>query len=64
MLSIHPKVNDFGDKGETINETDETNKEDMKEFCIINADQKSENAKHIAKYDKLTTCKFWRKKNK
>ena len=52
MLSIHPEVQDFGDEGETNYETDEINKENMNEFCIFIADQKSENAKHKTKYDK------------
>ena len=46
MLSIHPEVQDFGDEDETNYETDEINKENMNEFCIFIADQKSENTKH------------------
>ena len=63
MPSIHPEVQDFSDEDETNYETDEINKENMKEFCILIADQKSENAKHTTKYDKQTLCKFCRKKN-
>ena len=42
MLSIHPEVQDFGDEDETNYETDEINKENMNEFWIFIADQKSE----------------------
>ena len=63
MLSIHPKVQDFGGEDETNYETEEINKENMKEFCIFIADQKSENTKHTTKYDKQTLCKFCREKN-
>ena len=42
MLSIHPEIQDFGDEGETNYETDEINKENMSEFRIFIADQKSE----------------------
>ena len=35
MLSIHPEVQDFGDKDETNYETDEINKEIMNEFRIF-----------------------------
>ena len=52
MLSIHPEVQDFGDEDETNYETDEINKENMNEFCIFIAEQKSENTKHATKYDK------------
>ena len=52
MLSIHPEVQDFGDEDETNYETDEINKENMNEFCIFIADQKSKNTKHKTKYDK------------
>ena len=41
MLSIHLEVKDFGNEDETNYETDEINKENMKEFCIFIADQKS-----------------------
>ena len=51
MLSIHPKVKDFGSEDETNYETDEINKENMKEFCIFIADQKSKNTKYATKYD-------------
>ena len=61
MQNIHPKVKDFGEKGETNYETDQINKENMKEFCIFIADQKSENTKYTTKYDKQTS-KFCRKK--
>ena len=44
MLSIHPEVRDFGDEDETNYKTDEINKENMSEFWIFFADQKSENA--------------------
>ena len=50
MLSIHPEVENFGDEDETNYETDEVNKENMDEFCIFIADQKSENKKHTTKY--------------
>ena len=63
MLSILPEVKDLGDEDETNYETDEINTENMKEFCLFIADQKSENAKHTTKYDKQTLCKFCRKKN-
>ena len=63
MLSIHLEVQDFGDEDETNYETDEFNKENMKDFCILIADQKLENTKHTTKYDKQTFCKFCRKKN-
>ena len=68
MLSIHPEVQHFVDEDETNYETDEINKENMNEFCIFIADQKSKiqnkkiiyfvfskkskNTKHKAKYDK------------
>ena len=62
MLSIHPEVQDLGDEDEMNYETDEINKENMNEFCIFIADQKSENTIHTTKYDKQTLCKFCRKK--
>ena len=40
MLSIHPEVKDFGNEVEMNYETDEINKENIKEFCIFIADQK------------------------
>ena len=52
MLRIHPEVQDFGNEGEMNYETIEINKENMKEFYIFIADQKSENTKHTTKYDK------------
>ena len=64
MLSIHPEVEDFGDKDETNYETEEVNKENMNEFCIFISNQKSKNTKYKTKYDKQTLCKFCRKKNK
>ena len=63
MLSIHPEVKDFGNEDETNYETDEINKENIKEFCIFIADQKSKNTKHTTKHDKQTLCKFCREKN-
>ena len=63
MLSIHAEVQDFGDEDETYYETDEINKENIKEFWIFIADQNSENTKHKTKYDKQTLWKFCRKKN-
>ena len=63
MQSIHPKVQDFGDEGETNYETEEVNKENMNESCIFIADQKSENTKHTTKYQKQTLCKLCRKKS-
>ena len=63
MQSIHPQVKDFGDKDEKNNETDEINKENMKEFCIFIADQKSEKTKYRTKYNKQNFCKFCRKTN-
>ena len=50
MLSIHPEVQDFGDEDETNYKTDEINKENMSEFWIFIADQKSE--KYIT-YNKI-----------
>ena len=35
MLSSHPEIKDFGNEDETNYETDEINKENMKEFCIF-----------------------------
>ena len=63
MLSIHWEVKAFGNEDETNYETDEINKENMKELCNFIADQKSENTKHTTKYDKQTLCKFCREKN-
>ena len=63
MLSFHPEVQDFGVEDETNYETDNINKENMNEFYIFIADQKSENTKHKTKYDKQTLCKFCRKSN-
>ena len=65
MLGIHPEVQDFGDECETNCETDEINKENMSEFRIFIADQKSE--KYIT-YNKINTtsklsASFGRKKN-
>ena len=45
MLSIHAEVQDFGYEDETNYETDKINKENMKEFWILIADQKSEKYK-------------------
>ena len=64
MQSIHPEVKHFGDEDETIYETDEINKENMKEFGLSFADQKSENTKHTTKYDKQTLWKFCRKEER
>ena len=63
MLSIYPEVPDFGHKDETNYETDEMNKENMKESCIFTAVQNSESTKSTTKYDKQTLWKFSRKKN-
>ena len=63
MLSIHPEVQHFVDEDETNYETDEINKENMNEFCIFIADQKSENTKHKTKYDKQTLRNFFLKNN-
>ena len=60
MLSIHPEVQDFGEEDEKNCETDEINKKNMNEFCILISDQKSENTKHTTKYDKQTFYKFCR----
>ena len=62
MLSIHPRVKDFGNEIEKNYETDEINKENIKEICIFIADQKSENTKHTTKY-KQTLYKFCRETN-
>ena len=62
MLSIHQEVQDFGDEDEKNFETDEINKENMNNFCIFIADQKSENTNHTTKYKQIL-CKFRRKKN-
>ena len=62
MQNVHPKVKDFGEKGETNYETNQINKENMEEFSIFIADLKSENTKHTTKYDKQTFSKFCRKK--
>ena len=61
--SIPPEVKDFGDENETNYETDEINKENMKEFCIFIADQKSENTKHTTKYKQIS-CRFWSKEER
>ena len=63
MQSIHPEILHFVDEDETNYETDEINKENIKEFSISITDQKSENTKHKTKYDKQTLCKFCREKN-
>ena len=63
MLSIHPEVQDFCDEDETNHETEEIYKENMKEFCIFIAHQKSKNTKHTTKYDNQTLSKFSREKN-
>ena len=62
MLSIHPEVQDLGNEDKTIYETYQINKENMREFCIFIAEEKSENTKHKTKLDKQTLCKFCRKK--
>ena len=49
MLSIHPEVQHFGDEDKMNYETDEIIKENMNEFWIFIANQKSE--KYIT-YDK------------
>ena len=64
MQSIHPEVQDFGDEDKKKCETDKINKENMNEFSIFIADQKSQNTNHTTKYDKQTLCKFCRKKEK
>ena len=51
-MSIHPKIKDFDSEDETNYGIDEINRENMKDFCIFIADQKSENTKHKTKYDK------------
>ena len=63
LLSIHLEVQDFGDEHETNYKTNEVNKENMNSAFLI-ADQKSENTKHMTKYDKQTLRKFCQKKNK
>ena len=63
MLSIHLEVQGFSDEDEKNYETDEINKENMKEFCIFIADQKSENTKHTTRYNRQTLYKSCRKKN-
>ena len=50
MVSIRPKVQEFGDEDETNQETDDINRENMNEYCIFIADQKSE--KYIT-YNKI-----------
>ena len=50
MLSIYAAVQDFGDDDETNYKTDETNKENMNEFWIFIARQKTE--KYIT-YNKI-----------
>ena len=52
MPRIHPEVQDFRDEDEKNCETDEINKDNMNEFCIFIAYQKSENTKQTTKYDK------------
>ena len=54
MQNIHPKVIDFDENGETNYETNQINKEIMKDFWIFIAHQKSENTKHTTEYDKQT----------
>ena len=63
MLCIHSKVQDFGYVDEENCETDEIDKENMNEFSIFIAEQKSENTKHTTKYDNQIFGKFCRKKN-
>ena len=41
MLSIHLEIQDFSDEDETNYETDEINKENISDFWIFIADQKS-----------------------
>ena len=50
MLNINPEVQHFVNEDETNYETDEINKENMNEFCIFIAVQKSKNTKHKTKY--------------
>ena len=45
MVSIHPEVEHFVHEDETNYETDEISKENMNEFSIFIADQKSEKYK-------------------
>ena len=52
MLSIHPEVQDFGDKDEKNYEADETNEENMNEFCIFICRLKIGKYKHTTEYDK------------
>ena len=63
MLSIHREGQDFGDEDKTNYDTDEINKENINEFCIFIADQRSENTKHKTKYEKQILCKFCRTMN-
>ena len=50
MLSIPPEVPDFGDEEEKNCEADKIKKkENINEFWIITADQKSENTNHTSK---------------
>ena len=63
MFSIHPELQDLGDYDEKYNEIGEANKENLNEFCIFIAEQKSENTNHTTKYDKQTFCKFCSKNN-
>ena len=58
MLNIHPEVQHFVDEDKTNYETDEVNKENMNEFCIFIADQKSKNTDHKAKYDSKPCASF------
>ena len=53
MQSIHPEVQHFGDEDKKKCETDKINKENMNEFSIFIADQKSQNTNHT----KNTTSK-------
>ena len=64
MLSIHPEVQDFVDEDETNYEKDEINKENMNEFCIFIADQKSEKCITYNKVRQKTLCKFWSKEKR
>ena len=63
MLNIDLEVKDFRDEDKTNYETDERKEKNMKEVCIIIAYQKSDNTKHIAKYDKQPLRTFCREKN-
>ena len=63
QLELEIRARNFGHEDETNYETDEISKENMREFCMFIADQKSENTKHTTKYDKQTLYKFCREKN-